>query len=65
MAINPKKSPVFSANKPEFALRSHATLRTHGKGKRQRFEIGFRIPPDMEEHLYKLLSAKRAKQSKS
>ena len=55
MAENPKKSPVFSTNKPKYSSSAHAILRLHGKGKRRRIEIGFRIPPDMEEHLYRIL----------
>jgi hypothetical protein len=48
MAGNPKKT---FENKPTFAVRAHATMRRHDK----RIEIGFRIPPGMEEHLIKEL----------
>lgn len=48
MSGNPKD--IFK-NKPTFSVRAHATMRRHEK----RIEIGFRIPPDMEEHLIKEL----------
>lgn len=48
MAGNPKKT---FENKPTFAVRAHATMRRHDK----RIEIGFRVPPGMEEHLIKEL----------
>jgi hypothetical protein len=54
MAKNPKFMNIVK-NKPDFALRAHATLRFHGK----RIEIGLRIPPEMEEHIYKFLSDKK------
>jgi|HubBroStandDraft_2_1064218.scaffolds.fasta_scaffold148398_2 hypothetical protein len=50
-------------DKPTFAVRAHATMRIHGKHKR--IEIGFRIPPDMEEHLYKILSERNRKSRKN
>jgi len=46
-------------NQPNFSVRSHATMRVHGK--HERIEIGFRIPPDMEEHLYDILSKRNRK----
>jgi hypothetical protein len=51
MAGNPK---LTFKNKPTFAVRAHATMRLHDK----RIEIGFRIPPDMEKHLFKFLLTK-------
>jgi hypothetical protein len=57
LKTNPKST---FENKPKFALRAHATMRIHDK----RIEIGFRIPPDMEEHLYKFLSDKRKSRKK-
>jgi len=51
MTGNPKKS--FKP-KPKYALKAHATMRLHDK----RIEIGFRIPPGMEEHLFRFLLTK-------
>jgi hypothetical protein len=51
MAGNPKNT---FKNKPTFAVRAHATMRLHDK----RIEIGFRIPPGMEEHLFRFLWTK-------
>jgi hypothetical protein len=56
MARNPK---LTFENKPDFAVRAHATMRIHNK----RIEIGLRIPPGIEEHLYKILSEKRKSRS--
>jgi hypothetical protein len=54
MARNPK---LTFKNKPTFAVRAHATMRLHDK----RIEIGFRIPPGMEEYLLKFLLEKKKK----
>lgn len=51
MARNPK---LTLKNEPTFAVRAHATMRRHDK----RIEIGFRIPPGMEKHLFKFLLTK-------
>jgi len=57
LKTNPKST---FENKPDFALRAHATMLIHVK----RIEIGFRIPPDMEEHLYNFLLEKRKSRKK-
>ncbi len=57
MSRNPKST---LKNKPTFAVRAHATMRLHD----QRIEIGFRIPPGMEEHLLKFLLDKKASRKK-
>jgi hypothetical protein len=38
---------------PDYAIRSHATMRVHHSGERRRFEVGFRISYEMEKHLLK------------
>jgi hypothetical protein len=54
MAPNPKRMRTLS-NKLKCSVRAHATLRFHGK----RIEIGLRIPPEMEQRIYKFISAKK------
>jgi hypothetical protein len=53
MANNPKRMKAV-LKKPDFSVRAHATLRFHGK----RIEIGLRIPPDMEQRLYRFLRSR-------
>jgi hypothetical protein len=59
MAKNPKFMKIVE-NKPDFSVRAHATLRFHGK----RIEIGLRIPPEMDERIYRFLSDKKRNHAK-
>ncbi len=46
---NPRRT--FKENKPNFSIRAHSTMRIHDN----RIEIGFRIPHNMEKHLFLFL----------